>query len=64
MARRRQGETDGLHLQMLLRAGVVLGNIQTSARIGCHIPGEFTAEIPPRRGGTFSPGAGGTVAGT
>jgi lipid A 3-O-deacylase len=50
------GNDDGLHLQLLPRAGVALGNIQTSARIGAtvrvghHIPDEFAATIPPRRG--------------
>lgn len=50
------GESDGLHLQVLPRAGVALGNIQTSARIGAtvrvgqHIPDEFAAAIPPRVG--------------
>jgi hypothetical protein len=50
------GEADGLHLQLLPRAGVALGNIQTSARVGTmvrlgyHIPDEFAAMIPPKWG--------------
>jgi hypothetical protein len=51
-----RGEADGLHVQLLPRAGIALGNIQTSARLGAtvrfgyHIPDEFAATIPPRCG--------------
>jgi hypothetical protein len=49
-------EGNGLHLQVLPRAGAALGNIQTSARLGTtvrfgrNIPDEFAAAIPPRHG--------------
>jgi hypothetical protein len=50
------GDGDDLRLQMLPRAGVALGNVETSARLGAmmrlgyNIPDEFGPVIPPSFG--------------
>lgn len=50
------GGDDDLHIQMLPHAGMALGNVETSARLGTmmrlgyHIPDEFGPVIPPTFG--------------
>lgn len=50
------GNDDDLHLQLLPSAGIALGNVETSARLGTmmrlgfHIPDEFGPAIPPAFG--------------